>query len=270
MTKCSHCSPEDPLMEIIRSRQNPLAKHLIKLAESRRERQKLQQTVLIGTHLVESAMHAQWPLEKLLVCEGEEHRDEIAALLQSKKAPALMLDRALFAEIEQAPSTTGLLALTAIPATSAALTQGFCLLLEGVQDPGNVGSILRTAAAAGVDQVWLSSGCADAWSPKVLRAGMGAHFLLPLIERINLQDALPAFAGNIAVTTLDAAESLYTTDLRGNLILALGSEGGGVSAKLLEMATQRLQIPMRREVESLNVAAAAAICLFERVRQMQD
>ncbi|MDI1300550.1 MAG: RNA methyltransferase [bacterium] len=256
-------------MEIIRSRQNPLIKQLIKLAESRRERQKQHQTVLIGTHLVESALHAGWALEKLLVCEGEEQRDEIATLLQSRAAPTLMLERALFAEIEQTPSTTGLLALVAIPVTPAISRKGFCLLLEGVQDPGNVGSILRTAAAAGVDQVWLTSGCADVWSPKVLRAGMGAHFLLPLIEHINLQDALAEFSGNIAVTTLEAANSLYAADLRGDLVLALGSEGGGVSDSLLHQATQRLQIPMRQEVESLNVAAAAAICLFERVRQLQ-
>ena len=256
-------------MEIIRSRQNPLAKQLIKLAESRRERQKQQQTILIGTHLVESALHAGWTLEKLLVCEGKEHGDEIATLLQRKAAPVLMLDRVLFEEIEQAPSTTGLLALATIPVTPVINRKGFCLLLEGVQDPGNVGSILRTAAAAGVDQVWLSSGCADVWSPKVLRAGMGAHFLLPLIERINLQDVLPAFAGKIAITTLEEADSLYAADLRGNLVLAFGSEGGGVSNELLALATQHLKIPMPGKTESLNVAAAAAICLFERVRQMQ-
>lgn len=256
-------------MEIIRSRQNPLAKLLIKLAESRRERQKQQQTVLVGTHLVESALQAGWPLEKLLVCEGEENRPEIALLLQDRKAPALMLDRSLFAEIEQTPSTTGLLALATIPATPAVASTGFLLLLEGVQDPGNVGSILRTAAAAGVDQVWLSHGCADIWSPKVLRAGMGAHFLLPLVEHVNPQEALSAFTGTIAVTTLDDATSLYGSDLRGNLVLALGSEGAGVSSELLQLATTRLRIPMQEKVESLNVSAAAAICLFERVRQMQ-
>lgn len=256
-------------MEIIRSRQNPQAKQLIKLAESRRERQKLQQTLLIGIHLIESALAADWPLQKLLVCEGEEGREEIATLLSKKHVPVIMLERSLFAEIEQTPSTTGLLALTALPVTPLAHTAGFCLLLEGVQDPGNVGSILRTAAAAGVQQVWLTNGCADVWSPKVLRAGMGAHFLVPLIERVSMQDVLPAFTGQIVVTTLEKAGSLYAADLRGDLVLALGSEGGGVSEALWAQATQRLRIPMSHDVESLNVAAAAAICLFERVRQIQ-
>ncbi len=254
-------------MEIIRSRQNPLAKQLIKLAENRRERLKSRQTLLIGTHLVESALAANWPLEKLLVCEGEDSRPEIRQLLDTASMPTLMLERGLFAEIEQTPSTSGLLALSSIPDHVAARQDGFCLLLEGVQDPGNVGSILRTAAAAGVDQVWLTPGCADIWSPKVLRAGMGAHFRLQLIERVTLEQLLPEFRGEIAVTTLEAASPLYDTDMRGNLVLALGSEGGGVSESLLAQASRRLHIPMTDAVESLNVAAAAAICLFESRRQ---
>lgn len=255
-------------MEIIRSRQNPLAKQLVKLAENRRERLKSRQTLLIGTHLVESAMVAAWPLEKLLVCEGEESRPEIRALLEKKSVPVLALDRSLFEDIEQTPSTTGLIALASLPEAPAVQREGFCLLLEGVQDPGNVGSILRTAAAAGVDQVWLTAGCADVWSPKVLRAGMGAHFRLPLIERVQLEEVLPGFQGHIAVTTLEDATSLYDSPLGGHLVLALGSEGGGVTAELLAFATQRLHIPMTSAVESLNVAAAAAICLFERKRQL--
>ncbi len=257
-------------MEIIRSRQNPLVKHLVKLADNRRERLKSRQTLLVGTHLVAAALQAQWPLEKLLVCEGEEQRAEIAELLARRAVPALMLERPLFADMEQSPSTSGIMALAAIPEPVAARRDGFCLLLENVQDPGNVGSILRTAAAAGVDQVWLTPGCADVWSPKVLRAGMGAHFLLPVLERVDMQAVLPAFEGAIAITALEQAGSLYDSDLRGNLVLALGSEGGGVSAGLQALAGQRLRIPMATGVESLNVAAAAAICLFERRRQFQS
>lgn len=256
-------------MEIIRSRQNPLIRQLVKLAGHRRERLKQQQTLLIGTHLVSAALTASWPLEKLLVCEGEEERPEITELLARHAAHTLLLDKSLFAEIEQSPSTSGLMALLSLPETPPPLKEGFCLLLEGVQDPGNVGSILRTAAAASVDQVWLASGCADAWSPKVLRAGMGAHFLVPVLERIQPETVLAKFRGSMAITTLDDARSLYTSDLRGNLVLSLGSEGGGISPGLAALASQRLHIPMQPGLESLNVAAAAAICLFERVRQVQ-
>lgn len=256
-------------MEIIRSRQNPLAKQLLKLADNRRERQKARQTVLIGTHLIEAAFAQKWPIEKLLLCEGMAPDREIDALLARRQAPVVMLEQPLFADIEQTASSTGLMALCAIPDTPPPSQHGLVLLLEGVQDPGNVGSILRTAAAAGVTQVWLTPGCADIWSPKVLRAGMGAHFLVPVVERIPLAAALSGFDGPLAVTTLAEATSLYASDLRGNLVMALGSEGGGVSDALLAQASLRLRIPMAVGVESLNVAAAAAICLFEHVRQRE-
>lgn len=258
---------QNPIMEIIRSRQNPLVKHLIKLAESRRERLKSQQTLLAGTHLVEAALEADWPLERVLVAEGEQGRAEISRLLPLLSCPVTALAPELFQAIEQAPSPSGLLAQVKLPAPPARRDTGCCLLLDGVQDPGNVGSILRTAVAAGIDQVWLTPGCADIWSPKVLRAGMGAHFQLSLLERIDLDQALSGFKGPLLVTSLQEATSLYDCDLRGDLVLAFGSEGNGASAELLALAHTRVRIPMAGPIESLNVAAAAAICLFERLRQ---
>lgn len=254
-------------MEIIRSRQNPLAKLLLKLADSRRERQKARQTLLVGTHLVEAALTRNWPLAKLLLCEGMPEGPEISALLARSPVSAVMLERELFCAIEQTVSPTGLMALCQLPDTAITCTGGLVLLLEGVQDPGNVGAILRTAAAAGAAQVWLTPGCADVWSPKVLRAGMGAHFLLPVIERVDVDAALAGFAGPLAVTTLGNATPLFQSTLKGSLVLALGSEGGGVSKTLLDRADLRLHIPMADGIESLNVAAAAAICLYEHVRQ---
>lgn len=256
-------------MEFIRSRQNPLVKHLLKLAESRRDRLKSQQTLLVGAHLVQSALAAGWPLERMLVCEGFETRAEISTLLAQTNAGITMLGSDIFKAIEQAPSSTGLMAMIATPvATPPLRTDGLCLLLENIQDPGNVGTILRTAAAAGADQVWLTPGCADIWSPKVLRAAMGAHFHLSLHERVDPQTALGAFTGPLAITTLAEAESLYATDLRGSLVLALGAEGAGISPELAARATKRIHIPMEACIESLNVAAAAAVCLFERRRQI--
>lgn len=254
-------------MEIIRSRQNPLVKQLIKLAEHRRERLKTQQTLLIGTHLIQAALDAGWRLQRILACEGQEQRPEVATLLASSPCPVTCLAAELFAEVEQTPSSAGIMALAPLPATPPLRQDGCCLLLEGVQDPGNVGSILRTAVAAGVDQVWLTPGCADVWSPKVLRAGMGAHFTASLLERVDLEEALTRFRGPLLVTSLGDSISLYDCDLRGDLVLAVGSEGAGASPELMARATQRIRIPMAGPVESLNVGAAAAICLFERLRQ---
>lgn len=257
------------LMEIIRSRQNPTVKHLLKLAGHRRERLKQRQTLLLGIHLIESAIAASWPLDGAFICEGEESAPEVAALFGRLTCPVRLLARELFDEIEQHASTTRIMALGALPAAATVRSDGFCLLLECIQDPGNVGSILRSAAASNVDQVWLTPGCADAWSPKVLRAGMGAHFQLSIVERLPLESVLPSFDGKVLVTTLSDATSLYKLDLRGDIVLALCSEGGGASADLLKYATDRVHIPMSARVESLNVAAAAAVCMFERLRQLQ-
>ena len=143
------------------------------------------------------------------------------------------------------------------------------MLLEDIQDPGNLGSMLRSAAAAGCDSVFLSQDCADAWSPKVLRAAMGGHFALRIYEQQDLPGVAKAFSGTLLATSLHATHSLYDCDLRGNVAFLIGNEGAGLSADLLGLATQKITIPMPGQVESLNAAAATAICLFEAVRQRE-
>ena len=130
-----------------------------------------------------------------------------------------------------------------------------------------MGSILRSAAAAGCDLAYLSADCVDAWSPKVLRAGMGAHFSLALREEPELAKAARLFPGQVLATSLQAQKSLYGCDLTGATAFIVGNEGAGVSPELLDAAGETVFIPMPGGVESLNVGAAAAICLFERVRQ---
>ncbi|HEY9102095.1 RNA methyltransferase [Chitinimonas sp.] len=254
-------------MDLIQSRQNPLVKTCIKLAGQRRERLKSGLTLLDGPHLLMAALDASLPPERVLVAQSALDRPEIQALLARTTAPKALLDDELFASLSELESISGILALWRYPEAPAARSRGLVLALDGVQDPGNVGSILRTAAAAGVEQVWLNPACADAWSPKVLRAGMGAHFLLPILERVELPALLAQFSGKVAVTALANSISLYQADLRGDLALVMGSEGSGVSTEVMQQAGLRLTIPMRPGLESLNVGAATAICLYERLRQ---
>jgi TrmH family RNA methyltransferase len=141
-------------------------------------------------------------------------------------------------------------------------------MLEALQDPGNLGSILRSAAAAGIARVLLSPDSVQAWSPRVLRAGMGAHFMLHIHENVDLLGAARDFGGRVVVTSGRAGRSLFDADLRGAVALVFGNEGAGVSARLAAAAHEAVAIPMPGAAESLNVAAAAAICLFERVRQV--
>jgi RNA methyltransferase, TrmH family len=143
-----------------------------------------------------------------------------------------------------------------------------CVVLEDVQDPGNLGSILRSAAAAGVRDVLLTPACAQAWSPRVLRAGMGAHFALRLYEQCDIAAFASRYRGRVLAAVRDGAGPVFGTDLRGDVALMFGNEGAGLSAGLLALASARVSIPMPGACESLNVAAAAAVCLFERVRQL--
>jgi TrmH family RNA methyltransferase len=236
----------------ITSRDNAIFKHLKKLAGSARERRKAGRTVLDGAHLLDACLATGRLPEMLVVAESAADDAEISSLSQrAGTAQKILLPDALFGEISP---------------VDAPASPDFCLLLEDIQDPGNLGSILRSAAAAGVQVAWLSAGCADAWSPRVLRGGMGAHFVLPIVERASLLDIAASFSGQTLAACL-SGESLYAMDLTGSVAFMIGNEGAGLSRQLIDAASGRFTIPMPGRVESLNAAAAAAICLFERVRQ---
>ena len=253
----------------ISSRDNPFFKSLLKLSSSARERREAGQTLLDGAHLLRAYLDAGNKPLHLLINEQALQDAEIASLLDTCSAvPQTRLDNALFTQLSELKTPNGLLALIAIPSAKVAVSHSqFALLLEDIQDPGNLGSILRSAAAAGCDAVFLSQGCADAWSPKVLRAGMGGHFALSLHESADLLQVAAEFTGKILSASLQAEKSLYDSNLRGKLAFAIGNEGAGLSPALLDAAQQHFIIPMPGKVESLNAAAATAVCLFEAVRQ---
>jgi len=251
----------------ITSRDNPFFKSLLKLAASSRARREAGQTLLDGPHLLRAFLDSGSRPLHLLQNDSALRDAEIAELLtRCADIPRTLLDDALFRQLSELKTPNGLLALIDIPA--AAETQGrFALLLEDIQDPGNLGSILRSAAAAGCDAVFLSPGCADAWSPRVLRAAMGGHFALNIHESADLIAIARGFGGNILAASLRADTPLYDCDLRGNLAFAIGNEGSGLSPQLQAAVQQCFIIPMPGKVESLNAAAATAVCLFEAVRQ---
>jgi len=256
-------------MKAIQSRDNPFYKELARLAGSTRQRSKSRQTLLDGAHLLTAYLDSGNQPRHILL-NAEAYTDEIAGLLnRAKGVPVTRLDNKLFARLSELKTLSGILALVEIP-QPAALVACFALLLEDIQDPGNLGSILRSAAAAGCDTVFLSPGCADAWSPKVLRASMGGHFVLRILEQQNLQDVAKSFSGMLLATSLQVRHSLYDCDLRGNVAFLIGNEGAGLSAGLLGLATKQISIPMPGKIESLNAAVAAAICLFEAVRQREE
>lgn len=252
-------------MKLIQSRDNAFYKQLKKLAESGRERRKTGKTLLDGVHLVESYEKAFGTVETLVVAESAMANAEIAHYVEAREI--VLLGDALMRELGLVDTPSGLLAVAAMPAPSAVDRKKDAILLDGVQDPGNVGTLLRTAAAAGIKQALLSPGCASAWSPKVLRAGQGAHFALSIHEDADLGVFIGDYAGTVAVTCLDGASSLYEAQWSSPLAWIFGAEGQGVRRELIDSATLKIRIPMPGDVESLNVGAAAAVCLFEAVRR---
>lgn len=256
-------------MKLIQSRDNAFYKQLKKLAESGRERRKTGLMLLDGVHLVEAYEAAFAAVDTLVVAESALANSEIADLLGGREA--VLLAEGLMRELGLVDTPSGLLAIAAMPRQTATVDlQADAILLDGVQDPGNVGTLLRTAAAAGVAQAILGPGCASPWSPKVLRAGQGAHFALSIHEEVDLAAFMADYQGTTAVTTLDRASSLYEAKWSGPLAWVFGAEGQGVSPQLLAAAGLRIRIPMPGKVESLNVAAAAAVCLFEALRRRMN
>ncbi len=250
----------------ITSAENAHYKLLKKIASSSRERRKSGQTLLDGVHLLNALADAGGTPKMLVLKAGKETDAEIEDCLRRfPEVPRVVFSEVLFDSLSPVEHPTGLLGLINTPEVPKHRRE-FCVLLEAIQDPGNLGSMLRTAAAAGVDAVYLSKGCAEVWSPKALRAGMGAQFALALYENADLT-LIARESKSLVATSLDAKQSLYDLDLSGPVAFVFGNEGAGLSAELVEAATHQIKIPMPGKVESLNVAAAAAVCLFECVRQ---
>ena len=276
-------------LESVRSRDNARYKRLRALASDARKRLQLGETVLDGVHLIAAALDQGHPLRSLWVRDDARANPEIAALLGRAGVNPTLLPAALFDAASPVSTPGGILAVIALPPASAPVAPGNdqrVVALDGVQDAGNLGTLLRTAAAAGVRHIWLGEGCARAWSPRALRAGMGAQFVLTLAESLDLAAVLGdlrdgRLPGADACASLDVgppcevlvaqldpgAVDLHSLALPARAVWVFGAEGQGVSAAVAACATRSVQIPMADGVESINVSAAAAVCLFEHLRQ---
>src|SRR6185503_1859367 len=193
----------------------------------------------------------------------------IARLLE-RAAPArvTLLGDTLFNALSGVEAPTGVIACVRTPSgRKVPPTAPLVLLLENIQDPGNVGTLLRSAAAAGAGHVVLSPQCAFAWSPKVLRAAMGAHFALNIVEGADLESFIGSYRGATIALSVDAESSLYDLDLRAPTAFVIGNEGAGLSEPLKAAVSTRARIPMPGRMESLNAGVAGALCLFEAMRQ---
>jgi TrmH family RNA methyltransferase len=268
-------------LDQITSKENPLFKELRLLQATGSKGQKARLSsgcaLLEGIHLVQTWV-GDPALKTLFTSEMGLHNSEISQAVYSHleicpETKVYQLDSALWnvlSDLVNAPHIAGLLSLpksSLAPAQSIANLDGDVVILDRIQDAGNVGTILRTAAAAGFTQIIALSGCAHLWSNKVLRAGMGAHHLLDLYEGWTNQQVLSAVTAPLMAATAEAEQDLFALkqELLKPVAWVMGSEGQGVSEELLAQA-KGVSIPIDPRVESLNVSTAAAICLFETVR----
>ena len=254
-------------MTILRSSDNPRLRRWIRLAADPRERRSKGCALIEGPHLIAACLAAGVKPEALILSESGAGRAEMAQLVRQSGATATILADKLFAALADAETPQGIAAEIRLPVEATDLNAvASCVFLDGIQDAGNVGTILRSAAAFGVPVAVLGPGCADAWSPKVLRAAMGAHFSIGLCRSDDLASDLDWFGGRVAVAVPRGGVPPAEADLSGRLGWIMGAEGHGVSAALAARAGLRVTIPMRGGAESLNVSAAAAILFYESAR----
>lgn len=252
----------------IHAKDNAKIKHLRGLCEQANIRRKHQQTVLEGIHLIDAWLKAgkQKLSAVFLTAEALEHQ-ELQSLLPAFECPIYSIPATLYQDIRTLGPGIDVMAVidTPTPTQTLNLNQDM-LILEGLQDPGNVGTLLRTAAAAGIKQIVCSTGTAAIWSPRVLRAGMGAQFSLSIYEHQDITALLPQMTLPVYVTSSHAEASLYALDLKQPCAWLMGNEGQGASEFAMQHSTP-IGIPQPGGQESLNVAIAGAVCLYEMVRQ---
>jgi TrmH family RNA methyltransferase len=253
---------------VIASRDNPRVKRWRALSLDARERRKQQRAIIEGENLILAFLQTGGRVEQLMLSKTGSRNDRLMALAGNAGKSQTVLADPLFRSIAGSETPAGIAAEIALPVSRPDLPRAAaCVLLEGVQDAGNVGAILRSAAAFGLKDAVLGKGCADLWSPKVLRAAAGAHFIMRFTEGSDLAAAIDAFGGRVACTAPLGGVPLEDADLSGRIGWLFGAEGRGVSAGLAARAALRVTITLPGGVESLNVAAAAAICFREFSRR---
>ncbi|KIL36097.1 rRNA methyltransferase [Cohnella kolymensis] len=259
----------------ISSASNPRVKEWAKLLD-RKHRQREGKFLLEGVHLVKEALDSGWPLELVAFDEGSEVGalfEEYVVGNESGGPSWIPVSPDVIAKCTETETPQPIFAVAKKrPPNSKSLFEterALVAVLDGVQDPGNVGTIVRSAAACGASAVVLGKGTADLYNPKTIRATMGAVFHVPVLEA-DLTELLPEAKSSgaaVAGTSLQATQSCYDYDFRRNVWLVFGNEGSGLSTEVSRLVDHQMIIPMTGRAESLNVAMAATVLLFEAQRQ---
>ncbi len=252
---------------MLTSAQNPKLKLARSLMGRPKERHAARAFVAEGVRLVEEALAAGWPVQFVLYAPGLSERGrEVVKKMEAKGIDAEQVPAALLDSISETETSQGLLAVLDHSPLAIPQPLTFALIPDSLRDPGNLGTLLRTAAAAGVQAVFLPPETTDAFAPKVVRAGMGAHFRLP-IRSLTWEEIREA-TQSLQVYLADMSGSpCWQADFRLPLALIVGSEAEGATQEARSLADGTVSIPMPGVAESLNAGVAGAILMFEVVRQ---
>ena len=257
-------------MNYIESKENSFFKNIKKLKE-KKFRVKEGKFLLEGLRLVEEAIKAEAKIETIIIDEKVKNKileENYIKRFDEKKI--IILSSSLFIQLTQTETPQGVIAIVKNPEAKLNLEGSFYVVCDKVQDPGNLGTIIRTSHAAGVDGIILTKGSADIYNDKTLRSTMGSIFYVPVFyddEDFTTIKELQAKGFSLVVTSLQESRDFFEEDLKGKTMVTVGNEGNGVSNEVMNLSNKRVKIPMPGGAESLNVAIATSIILFEKVRQ---
>ena len=259
-------------MQTITSKDNELIKHIRKLKD-KKYRDESNEYVVEGVKLVEEAVKENAKIKQIIVCEDTTRTYEIPThiMLEIARYECISVSNKIFNIITQVTNPQGIMAIIEKNAQDAQIdySQDIIVVLDDVQDPGNLGTILRTVDSIGLNQIIVSKGTADAFNSKVVRSTMGAIFRIKIIEVEELAQAIKEMRKHhfkLMVTSLQTENSIYDIDFNKKIIV-IGNEANGVSKEIQDMADEKAKIPMLGRTESLNASVAAGVVMYEYVRQ---
>ena len=259
-------------MQIISSKDNELIKHIKKLKD-KKERDISNEYMIEGIKLVKEAIQEKANIKQIILCDDCEKTENISKELMYEiaKYDCIYVTTKVFKYLSEVQEPQGILAVVEKNNIDKEIdyTQDIIVALDDVQDPGNLGTILRTVDSIGVTQILVSKGTADSYNPKVVRSTMGAIFRIKIIECEDLAQTLKEIRKHkfkIVVSSLQTENSVYDIDYNKKVII-IGNEANGVEAHIQEMADEKIKIPMLGKTESLNASVATGIILYEYVRQ---
>ena len=259
-------------MQIITSKDNELIKHVRKLKD-KKYRDEYNEYVVEGIKIVEEAVKENVKIKQIIICNDTTKTYEIPThiMLEIAKYECIYVTDKIFNLITQVTNPQGIMAIIEKNSKENEIdyTQDIILALDDVQDPGNLGTILRTADSIGLNQIVVSKGTADAFNSKVVRSTMGAIFRIKIIETQDLIRTIKEMKKHhfkLMVTSLQTENSIYDINFNKKIIV-IGNEANGVSKEIQDMADEKAKIPMFGRTESLNASVAAGIVMYEYVRQ---